>query len=83
MTKNEFQAVKTLYVRLAEKGEENRTEKEQAQYIYLDKLLTYINLRGMAINMGNKNPDGNFMVKDAKEKMEEAQRNMHRVMGVA
>ena len=82
MTKNEFQAVKTLYCRLAEKGEENRDEKEQVQYIYLDKLLTYINLRGVAINMGNKNPDSNFMVKDAKEKMEEAQKNMHKVMGV-
>ena len=80
MTKNEFQAVNALYIKLMEKGKENRTEQEELQYTYLDKLITYIRLRSTAIRMGNKNPDDNFMVKDAKSRMEEAQRNMNNAM---
>lgn len=81
MTKTEYAAVRALYLQLLNKGKENRTEVEEVQYLYLDKLMTYINLRATAKQMGNKNPDDNFLVKDAKEKMEEAQREMHKVMG--
>ena len=78
MTNKELQAINNLYIKLMEK--ENRTEAEEAQYNYLDKLLTYIRLYTTAKRMGNKNPDGNFLVKDAKSRMEEAQANMHRIM---
>ena len=82
MTNAEFKAVNELYIRLMEKGEENRTKEEEAKYLYLDKLITYIRLRSQAIRMGNKNPDGNFMIQDAKKRMEEAQKNMNEIMGV-
>lgn len=41
-------------------------------YNYLDKVITYVDLRKTAIECGNKNPDDNFMVKDAKERMMKA-----------
>lgn len=79
MTNTEFEAINTLYIKLLKKGEENRTELEQAKYLYLDKLLTYIHLRATAKDMGNKNPDDNFLVKDAKQRMEVAQKKMHEI----
>ena len=82
MTKIEFEAANALYIKLLKKGEENRSEEEEAKYLYLDKLLTYIHLRAEAKRMGNKNPDENFLIKDAKERMESAQRNMREKIGL-
>lgn len=76
MTKTEYAELRSLYLELFEKGEENRTELEQTQYQYLDKVLTYISLRSTAIKMGNKNPDDNLLIKDAKEKLDAAQKRM-------
>ena len=58
---------------------ENRTELEEAEYLYLDKLISYIDLYTTARQMGNKNPDNNFLVSGAKKKMEEAQKRMQEV----
>lgn len=77
MTKTEYAAVRNLYITLLEK--ENRNEVEEAQYLYLDKMMTYISLRSQAIRMGNKNPDGNFLVKDAKERMEQAEQRLREI----
>lgn len=81
MTKTEYEAVRSLYLKLLDKGKENRTEVEEAQYLYTDKLLNYISLRAQAKNMGNKNPDDNFLVKSAKKNMELAQAHLKEVIG--
>ena len=75
MTDLEYKAVNELYIKLLNKGED-RTELEEAKYLYLDKLITYIRLRSMAVRMGNKNPDENVLVKDAKQRMASAQKEM-------
>ena len=78
MTQTEFEAINALYIKLLKKGAEHRTEEEEAKYIYLDCLLTYLHLKAEAKRMGNNNPDDNFLVKDAKARMETAQENMHK-----
>jgi len=78
MTTAEYRKIKERYISLAEKKEEKEkegkglTEREDAMYNYLDRVITYVDLRKTAIECGNKNPDDNFMVKDAKERMMKA-----------
>ena len=50
----------------------NRTEKEELEYIYLDKAETLHGLVQLARQMGNKNPYENFLVQDAFQRYEEA-----------
>lgn len=77
MTKTEYEAIRSLYIKLMNK--KNRTEVEEAKYLYIDKIMTYINLRAEAKRMGNKNPDDNFVIKRAKEHMESAQKRLAEV----
>lgn len=74
MTKQEYQQIRYKYVKLAEK--ENKSELEELEYTYLDKVITYIDLRNNAIKMGNKTPDENFLIKDVKECMMKAQERL-------
>ena len=75
MTKSEYVAIRKLYVKLMEKGE-NRTELEDARYRYADALINYVNVRATAIQCGNKHPDDNFLVKEAKARTEDAQKRL-------
>lgn len=75
MTKSEYVAIRKLYVELMEKGE-NRTEIEEARYCYADALINYVNARAAAIQCGNKHPDDNFLVKEAKARTEDAQKRL-------
>ena len=52
----------------------NKTEKEELEYIYLDKAETLHGLMDMARRMGNKHPEKNFLIVDAMEKYEEAKK---------
>ena len=72
MTRQEYNSIRATHAELSRK--ENRSEKEQALYIYLDCIIQYVTLRECAIRMGNKTPDNNFLIKDAKEKMETAKK---------
>ena len=71
MTKAEWEQVNDQYIALLKKG--NRTQLEELRYLYLDKIITYVTLTHEARNMGNKRPDDNFIIKNAKQKMEVAE----------
>jgi hypothetical protein len=45
----------------------DRTELEELEYNYLDKLQNLNGLIALAKSMGNKNYQNNFMIKDAME----------------
>lgn len=77
MTKTEYEAIRILYIKLLNK--KDRTEVEEAQYLYIDKIMTYINLRAEAKRMGNKNPDDNFIIKNAKKHMEQAEQHLREI----
>ena len=53
-----------------------RTEVEEASYKYCDRALTYLHMKEMAFELGNKNPDNNFMVKNALKLCKEAEREL-------
>lgn len=71
MTKAEWEQVNDQYITLLKK--ENRTHLEELRYLYLDKIITYVTLIHEARNMGNKRPDDNFIIKNAKQKMKVAE----------
>ena len=71
MTKAEWEQVNDQYIALLNK--ENRTQLDELRYRYLDKIITYATLIHEARNMGNKRPDDNFIIKNAKQKMEAAE----------
>lgn len=71
MTKAEWEQVNDQYIALLKK--ENRTQLEELRYLYLDKIITYVTLTHEARNMGNKRPCDNFIIKNAKQKMEVAE----------
>ena len=71
MTNAEYQAIYKLYIKLSEK--EEKTEGENLQYEYCDAIINYCNLKSMAKQMGNKKPDDNFMVANARERMLKAE----------
>ena len=71
MTKAEWEQVNDQYIALLKK--ENRTQLEELRYLYLDKIITYVTLTHEARNMGNKRPDDNFIIKNAKQKMKVAE----------
>lgn len=71
MTKAEWEQVNDQYIALLKK--ENRTQLEELRYLYLDKIITYVTLIHDARNMGNKHPEDNFLIKNAKQKMEAAE----------
>ena len=71
MTKAEWEQVNDQYIALLKK--ENRTQLEELRYLYLDKIITYVTLTHEARNMGNKHPEDNFLIKNAKQKMESAE----------
>lgn len=71
MTNAEYKAIHTLYLKLLEKQE--RTEYENLQYKYCDAIISYVEIRKTAIQMGNKNPDDNFVVANARERMLKAE----------
>jgi len=71
MTKAEWEQVNDQYIALLNK--DNRTQLEELRYLYLDKIITYVTLTHEARNMGNKRPDDNFIIKNAKQKMEVAE----------
>ena len=61
------------YIELMEK--ENRTEKEDKEYTFLEKQYRLYSLVKMARDLGNKNPYNNFMVQDAYAEYEQAKEN--------
>lgn len=71
MTKAEWDQVNDQYIALLKK--ENRTQLEELRYLYLDKIITYVTLTHEARSMGNKRPDDNFIIKNAKQKMKVAE----------
>lgn len=71
MTKAEWEQVNDQYIALLKK--DNRTQLDELRYQYLDKIITYVTLLHEARNMGNKHPEGNFLIKNAKQKMESAE----------
>lgn len=71
MTKAEWEQVNDQYIALLKK--ENRTQLEELRYLYLDKIITYVTLTHEARNMGNKRQDDNFIIKNARQKMEAAE----------
>ena len=71
MTKAEWEQVNDQYITLLKK--ENRTQLEELRYLYLDKIITYVTLTHEARNMGNKRPDDNIIIKNARQKMEAAE----------
>lgn len=71
MTRTEWEQVNDQYIALLKK--ENRTQLEELRYLYLDKIITYVTLIHDARNMGNKHPEDNFLIKNAKQKMEAAE----------
>ena len=50
----------------------NRTEKEELEFVYMQRKETLHGLMDMARRMGNKHPEKNFLIVDAMEKYEEA-----------
>ena len=78
MTKAEYEAVECIYLKLLNK--KDRTELEEAKYLYCDKIMNYVSLRATAREMGNKNPDDNWIIKRAKENIEIARRNLQEVV---
>ena len=50
----------------------NRTEKEELEFVYKQSKETLHGLMDMARRMGNKHPEKNFLIVDAMEKYEEA-----------
>jgi len=71
MTKAEWRQVNDQFVALLQK--KDRTELEELRYQYLDKIITYVTLTHEARSMGNKHPEDNFLIKNAKQKMEAAE----------
>lgn len=71
MTKAEWEQVNDQYIALLHK--DNRTQLDELRYQYLDKIITYVTLTHEARNMGNKHPEDNFLIKNAKQKMEAAE----------
>lgn len=71
MTRTEWEQVNDQYIALLNK--ENRTQLEELRYLYLDKIITYVTLTHEARSMGNKHPENNFLIKNAKQKMEAAE----------
>lgn len=71
MTKAEWRQVNDQFVSLLQK--KDRTELEELRYQYLDKIITYVTLTHEARSMGNKHPEDNFLIKNAKQKMEAAE----------
>ena len=71
MTRTEWEQVNDQYIALLNK--ENRTQLEELRYLYLDKIITYVTLTHEARSMGNKHPEDNFLIKNAKQKMEAAE----------
>ena len=75
MTKAEWEQVNDQFITLLKK--ENRTQLEELRYLYLDKIITYVTLTQEARNMGNKHPEENYIIKNAKQKMEAAEARLH------
>lgn len=75
MTNQEWKNVNEQYIELVKKGE-NRTEVEELRYSYLDKIITVVNLTSQAKRMGNKHPEENFLIKNATQKMREAEQKL-------
>lgn len=71
MTKAEWEQVNDQYIALLNK--DNRTQLDELRYQYLDKIITYVTLIHEARSMGNKRPEDNFLIKNAKQKMEAAE----------
>ena len=71
------------YLELMNKS--NRTELENLEYNFLDKVQNLDNLITMAEKMGNKNWRNNFMIKDSFEQYKKAKaeyENAKRSMGL-
>lgn len=71
MTKAEWKQVNDQFIALLQK--KSRTELEELRYQYLDKVITLVTLTHEARNMGNKRPCDNFIIKNARQKMEVAE----------
>ena len=71
MTKAEWDQVNDLYIALLNK--DNRTQFDELRYRYLDKIITYVTVIREARNMGNKHPEDNFFIKNAKQQMDLAE----------
>lgn len=71
MTKAEWRQVNDQFVAILQK--KDRTELEELRYQYLDKIITYVTLTHEVRSMGNKHPEDNFLIKNAKQKMEAAE----------
>lgn len=71
MTKEEWNYVNEQYVLLSNK--KDRSVIEELQYDYFDKLITYTSLVRQAKELGNKNPQDNCLVADAREHVEKAE----------
>lgn len=71
MTKAEWKQVNDQFIALLQK--KDRTELEELRYQYLDKVITLVTLTHEARSMGNKHPEDNFLIKNAKQKMEAAE----------
>lgn len=55
---------------------DKRTKKQELEYQYVDKAITYGELKQMAIQGGNKEPDKNCLVKDAFDKFKKAEQEL-------
>lgn len=77
MTKSEYRKMREQYVILTTKKKiYGLTELEDALCNYYDKIITYVDLRQTAVECGNKNPDDNFLIKNAKERMMKAKEKL-------
>lgn len=79
MTTAEWKSVNEQFATLLHK--KDRSELEELRYKYLDKIITYVSLIHQAKEMGNRNPQGNFLIQNAKARMEEAERKLREFIG--
>lgn len=61
-----------MYYNLQLTPKEQRNERFELELDYISALYQWATLRNEAIRMGNKNPDGNCLIKDAKKQVDEA-----------
>ena len=79
MTYGELNQITKQYILLCEK--ENLSEKEELECNFYDKLLVYVGLFRQAKEMGNKDPESNFLVANAKKRLAEAQQRLKDFIG--
>lgn len=81
MAKLTISELRSLVAKYWKIPDDQKTERQKLEQDYLENTMGYYEMKQVAIKMGNKHPDENFIVKSYFEKMNKAHEKLVAFIG--